>query len=42
MHLAHLVRMFLAVWLVVGTVTALTGLRWTCKISTEMLKDEKP
>lgn len=42
MHLVHLVRVFLAVWLFVGIATVLTGLRWTRKISAEMLKDEEP
>jgi hypothetical protein len=42
MHLVHIVRILLAVWLVVGAATAVTGLLWTCKTSSEMLKEEKP
>lgn len=41
MHLIQLVRMFLAIWLVIGVATAVTGLLWTCKTSSQMLKEEK-
>lgn len=41
MHLVHLVRLFLAIWLGVGVATAVTGLLWTCKTSSQMLKEEK-
>jgi hypothetical protein len=39
MHFLYAVKLFLGSWLVVGVVTALGGLAWTCNISSRMLKD---
>jgi hypothetical protein len=41
MNLLNIVKLLLAAWLVVGVVTAVTGLVWTRRTSSRMLKEGK-
>lgn len=38
----HLVRVLLLIWLSAGVVTAVAGLAWTCKKSSEMFNETLP